>query len=156
MIKWPNDLVIEGRKTGGILTEMSVSQTKIDYVIIGIGVNVNNSGFSGNLADTATSLKLAAGHMVDKHDVMDAVLTTFEKNYAIFLKTEDLSGLQSDYNSILANRDREVRVLDPVRPFEGIARGINAGGELLVEKPDKSMENVYAGEVSIRGGSSYI
>lgn len=156
MMKWPNDLILSGKKICGILTEMSASRTKINYVIIGIGINVNNCVFSAELADTATSLKLASGHAVDKCEIMNAVFDAFEKNYNIFLKTEDLSGIQEEYNKVLVNRDREVRVLDPVNPYEGIARGINKIGELLVEKPDKTVEKVYAGEVSIRGVSSYI
>lgn len=155
-IKWPNDLVIEGKKICGILTEMSAGQEGIRFVIIGIGINVNNAGFPEELRERATSLKLEKGVDIEKKKIMDAVITAFLKNYDEFVKTEDLSGLVEEYNQILANKDRQVKVLDPKAPFEGVARGINTSGELLVERGNGKVTAVYAGEVSIRGIHSYI
>lgn len=155
-IKWPNDLVIGEKKFCGILTEMSASRQGIRFVVIGIGINVNNSSFPGELQGKATSLKLEKGTVIDKEVILDAVMTAFVKNYKIFLKTQDLSGLVEEYNRILVNRNRPVRVLNPANPFEGVAQGINTSGELLVERADGSVTAVYAGEVSIRGASSYV
>lgn len=155
-IKWPNDLVIKGKKICGILTEMSAGQDGIRFVIIGIGINVNNTSFPEELRDRATSLKLEKGEVIDKNKILDAVITAFLRNYDKFIKTEDLSGLVEEYNQILANIDRQVKVLDPKNPFEGVARGINTSGELLVERGDGEVIAVYAGEVSIRGAHSYI
>ena len=72
------------------------------------------------------------------------------------METGDLSGLQDAYNEILANRDRQVRVLDPKAPFEGVALGINERGELLVRQENGTVSEVYAGEVSVRGLYSYV
>lgn len=155
-IKWPNDLVINGRKICGILTEMSAGQYGIRFVVIGIGINVNNSSFPAELQEKATSLRMETGESIDKKLILDGVITAFSRNYKRFLLTEDLGGLVEEYNQILANRNRQVRVLDPKEPFEGVARGINTSGELLVERADGSITPVYAGEVSIRGLSSYI
>lgn len=155
-IKWPNDLVIEEKKFCGILTEMNADRQKIRFVVVGIGINVNNSAFSGELQGRATSLKLEKGTVIDKDVILEAVMAAFEKNYKIFLKTQDLSGLVEEYNRILVNRSRPVRVLNPVNPFEGVAQGINTSGELLVERADGSVTAVYAGEVSVRGASSYV
>lgn len=155
-IKWPNDLVIEGKKICGILTEMSAGQEGIRFVIIGIGINVNNAGFPEELRERATSLKLEKGVDIEKKKIMDVVITAFSRNYDEFVKTEDLSGLVEEYNQILANKDRQVKVLDPKAPFEGVARGINTSGELLVERDNGKVTAVYAGEVSIRGIHSYI
>ena len=74
------------------------------------------------------------------------------RHYEIFLQTHDLKGLRDSYAKLLVNRDREVCVLDPKGEFRGTARGINDQGELLVERQDGSIEEVYAGEVSVRGG----
>ena len=85
------------------------------------------------------------------------VLFYFEKYYAIFEQNWDFSGLVNEYNQFLVNRDREVRVLDPKGAFQGIARGINEKGELLVEREsDGEIVLVYAGEVSVRGLYGYV
>ena len=75
--------------------------------------------------------------------------------YADFTDHEDLSGIREEYNSYLANRDRKVRVLDPKDPFDGVAKGIDAEGELLVET-EQGMEKVSSGEVSVRGIYGYV
>lgn len=82
-------------------------------------------------------------------------MEAFEKYYEEFIKTCDLSGLKEEYESILANYDQPVRVLAK-EPYEGIARGITNGGELLVEKQDGTVVEVSAGEVSVRGLYSYV
>ena len=80
----------------------------------------------------------------------------FEENYERFVQTEDLSELKADYEKLLANLNQPVRVLNQNDPYEGTARGINAGGELLVERADGSIEEVNSGEVSVRGLYSYV
>lgn len=159
-IKWPNDVVLRGKKICGILTEMSAGPEGIAYVVVGIGINVNNRIFPPELSDRATSLALEADmpgdRSISRSQVRDAVLDAFDKNYKIFLEHGDLSGLMDAYNGVLANRDREVRVLDEREPFGGIARGINAQGELLVEREPGKTEAVRAGEVSVRGICGYV
>ena len=89
-------------------------------------------------------------------EVVGLVMKHFEENYERFVQTEDLSGLKPDYEKMLANLNQPVRVLDQNDPYEGIARGINAGGELLVERADGTVEEVNSGEVSVRGLYSYV
>ena len=79
----------------------------------------------------------------------------FEKEYEKFVAKEDLSELLEEYNSLLINRDKKVKVLDPKEEGEGIARGINEKGELLVETSLGQIVEVYAGEVSVRGLFGY-
>ncbi len=157
-IKWPNDIVIHGKKTVGILTEMSLSveQDSIHYVVVGIGINVNITSFPEEIQDMATSLYLESGRRVNRSGLMAEVLLRFEQDYEQFLETEDLTGILEDYNAHLVSRDKEVRVLDPKGEFTGISRGMNADGELLVEKEDGSMTRIYAGEVSVRGLYGYV
>ena len=155
-IKWPNDAVLNGHKLCGILTEMSAQIDYINYVVVGTGINVNLPEVPEELKDIATSLLIETGHRVNRAEVIGAVLRAFARNYESFLVRGDLTGLLNAYNEILANRDRQVRVLDPKEPYEGVALGINARGELLVRKADGSISEVYAGEVSVRGLYSYI
>nr|WP_294666903.1 biotin--[acetyl-CoA-carboxylase] ligase [uncultured Blautia sp.] len=154
-IKWPNDVVVSHKKICGILTEMGVRDGKIDYAVIGVGINVNIREFPEEMADKATSLYLEAGQEFDRSRIPGLVMEAFEEYYEKFAATCDLSGLKDEYESILANYNQPVRVLAK-EPYEGIARGITDGGELLVEKEDGTMAIVSAGEVSVRGLYSYV
>ena len=154
-IKWPNDVVVSHKKICGILTEMGVRDGKIDYAVIGVGINVNIREFPEEMADKATSLYLESGKEFDRSQIPGLVMEAFEEYYEKFAATCDLSGLKEEYESILANYDQPVRVLAK-EPYEGVARGITDGGELLVEKTDGTIVAVSAGEVSVRGLYSYV
>ena len=154
-IKWPNDVVVSHKKICGILTEMGVRDGKIDYAVIGVGINVNIREFPEEMADKATSLYLESGRKFDRSQIPGLVMEAFEEYYEKFAATCDLSGLKEEYESILANYDQPVRVLAK-EPYEGVARGITDGGELLVEKTDGTIVAVSAGEVSVRGLYSYV
>ena len=154
-IKWPNDVVVSHKKICGILTEMGVRDGKIDYAVIGVGINVNIKEFPEEMADKATSLYLESGKEFDRSQIPGLVMEAFEKYYEKFAATCDLSGLKEEYESILANYNQPVRVLAK-EPYEGVARGITDGGELLVEKTDGTIATVSAGEVSVRGLYSYV
>lgn len=155
-IKWPNDLVMNGKKICGILTEMSVEQSRIDYLVIGVGINVEKQEFEPELVDKATSLEAECGQVISKSELLADIMQAFEEEYEAFLETCDLSGLRERYNYCLVNCGREVRVLDPQGEFSGIARGINECGELLVEQEGGTVTAVYAGEVSVRGIYGYV
>lgn len=155
-IKWPNDLVINGKKICGILTEMTLEQTRIKNVIIGVGINVEKQSFAAELVDKATALESECGQKLRKDKLLAEIMLAFEEYYEIFVKTCDLTGLQKEYNAYLVNCEKEVCVLDPKGEFRGIARGINSAGELLVEKKDRTITAVYAGEVSVRGIYGYV
>ena len=158
-IKWPNDVVVNKKKVCGILTEMNVELDYIQYVVIGVGINVNNNSpeeFPEGIRQTATSLKIESGMQISRAALLERVLAHFEKNYNIFTKTLDLSALMEAYDSRLLNLNAEVRVLDPKGEYTGIARGIDPTGELLVEKENGEVVPVYAGEVSVRGLYGYI
>ena len=155
-IKWPNDVVASRKKICGILTEMSVEEGRIRYVVIGVGINVNLESLPEELSDKATSLYLETGKIFDRNRILAGVMEAFENNYEKFTKTCDLSLLKEEYNRMLANLGQPVRILDPLKPFEGIARGINEKGELLVEMEDGRETAVSAVEVSVRGLYSYV
>ncbi len=157
-IKWPNDLVMNGKKVCGILTEMRMNQSCIDHVVIGVGVNIKDRVFLEELQDKATALETVCGPDVSicPTRLLEAVLKTFEDLYEEFVAAGDLGPLLKEYNGLLINRDREVKVLDPQGAYNGIARGITNTGELIVELSDGACREVFAGEVSVRGIYGYV
>lgn len=155
-IKWPNDVVISRKKICGILTEMGTKGNEIDYVLIGVGINVNLKEFPEEMQDKATSLMLESGREFDRSQIIGLIMEQFEENYEKFIKTCDFTYLMEDYERILTNMGQSVRVLDGKKSFEGISRGINKKGELLVERKNGTISEVCAGEVSVRGLYSYV
>ena len=155
-IKWPNDLVIDGKKICGILTEMSTIEGRIRSIVVGCGINVNTESFPEELAQTATSLYLAGGCKVDREKLIAAVMNAFEADYGRFQQTGDLSLLKADYEAHLINFGRSVTVLAAAGSFQGISRGITDTGSLLVETADGSLREVLSGEVSVRGVYGYV
>ena len=155
-IKWPNDVVIDGKKISGTLTEMSMELGAIHYIVIGTGINANVTEFPDEIKDTATSLILEKGEKVDRAAIICAHMEAFEDFYDRFMEYGDMTLLREDYQELLVNQDKTVRVLEPGHEYTGIARGIDEMGQLLVEKEDGSIVKVYAGEVSVRGVYNYV
>ena len=154
-IKWPNDIVVNGKKVCGILTEMSAQFDYINHIVIGIGINVHNESFPEEIEKMATSLYLESKKKFHRAEIIEKVLEYFENYYELFLKTEDLSSMVKEYDSLLVNRNANVKVLDLKEPFEGKAKGITATGELIVDTWE-SRKLVSSGEVSVRGIYGYV
>ena len=160
-IKWPNDIVVNGKKVVGILTEMSMTpeMNEIQFLVAGVGVNVNQESgeeFPEGLRGTATSLKMESGQQFDRAGLLARILEQFEQDYETFERTVNLSGLRARYESRLVGRNAAVRVLDPAGEYTGISRGITETGELVVERETGETVLVYAGEVSVRGLYGYV
>ena len=154
-IKWPNDIIVNGKKICGILTEMSTEIDAINYVVVGIGINVSNQKFESEAAEIATSLAIESGKVIHRTKLIEAVWEQFEIYYDKFCRTGDLSEIREEYNAYLVNMDRKVRVLDPKEPFTGISKGITEKGELIVILGDEA-RLVSSGEVSVRGIYGYV
>lgn len=154
-IKWPNDIVMNGKKICGILTEMSAQFDYVNHIVIGIGINVHNESFPEEISQIATSLYLETGEHLNRAVLIEDVLEQFEIYYDIFMKTEDLSSLVKEYNSHLVNMHQTVKVLDLKEPFEGKAMGITPRGELMVDTWE-CRKLVSSGEVSVRGIYGYV
>lgn len=155
-IKWPNDIVLNGKKLVGILTEMSTEIDFINHVVIGVGINVNIESLPGELGDKATSLRIETGHTLKRSKIIATVMRQFEKYYALFLETMNLEKMQEAYNRLLVNQNKEVRILGAKEEYNAFALGINTEGELLVRREDGSVETIFAGEVSVRGVYGYV
>ncbi|MCR4715773.1 MAG: biotin--[acetyl-CoA-carboxylase] ligase, partial [Lachnospiraceae bacterium] len=156
MIKWPNDIVVNGKKVCGILTEMTADMDRIEQVVVGIGVNVNMLEFDDSIKTTATSLRIESGDIIKRSSIIVKMLSYFEKYYDIFVKTEDLSGLVDAYNDLLVNRDKEVRVIEKNNEWNAKALNINEKGELVVVDDEGKVKTIMSGEVSVRGIYGYV
>ncbi len=153
-IKWPNDLVINGRKVTGILTEMSIAPDVVNSVIVGIGINVNMDAFPEELEPMAISMKMVTGVHYHRAEVIRRVLAAFEKYYDKFLETGDLTFMREAYNARMVHVDKTISIHEYKRTWQAVSKGINTLGELIVE--DAEGEHVIrSGEVSIRGIYGY-
>ncbi len=156
LIKWPNDIVINGKKVCGILTEMNAQFDYINHIVVGIGINVHNESFPEEISQMASSLMIeAGGKRFHRAQIIAETMSYFEQYYDTFLKTQDLSALVREYDELLVNMNKAVRVLDPKEPFDGKAMGITPKGELIVDTWE-SRKLVSSGEVSVRGIYGYV
>ena len=183
-IKWPNDIVINGHKITGILTEMSTEMSEIQYIVTGIGINVNQMDFPEAIREHASSLRLELARSrqerealpgkqpeealcavheperVDRNALISRFGNAFEQYYERFLAAESLAPLREEYESMLVNCGRQVRLVDA----EGnatdetyyTALGINEIGELRIRDDNGEEKTVRAGEVSVRGIYGYV
>ena len=155
-IKWPNDLVVQGKKVCGILTEMSMEEGRISFIVPGIGINVNNNHFPEELCEKAISLFMLTGSKVNRAALAAAVCRSFEKYYEDFLEKGNLSGIKDTYNDHLVNRNQQIVISDGAGSFTCISEGINENGALMVQKEDGTKEAISSGEVSVRGIYGYV
>lgn len=150
-IKWPNDLLLEGRKMVGILTELSAEIEQIHYVIVGIGININiaKQEFPLDLQESATSLQDFSGRSWRREKIVAEILAEIEKLYDHVLENgfAEVFRLWKEMNITLGS---EVRVLCGDGFYEGVATDLDASGALWVQKNDGTKELVQAGDVSIR------
>ncbi|MBQ9589005.1 MAG: biotin--[Butyrivibrio sp.] len=155
-IKWPNDVVIAGKKICGILTELHMNpDNTINNVVIGVGINVNMTDFPDDIKDIAGSIYSTTGVKLDRSMVVACCMKRFEENYEKYIETYDLRLLKDDYERRLINRRKIVKVLDPKGEYEAIAHGITNTGALIVSDEEGNEYEINGGEVSVRGLYSY-
>lgn len=154
-IKWPNDVLVNGKKVCGILTELSAQMDELNYIVVGIGINANIEQFPDEVKDKATSLLAETGVSTDRIGLLCRVLEHFEHDYEIFKKTEDFSALMEEYNGFLAHFGQEIKVVRGNDEYICKSGGINRRGELIVEDSLGRTQEIFSGEVSIRGIHGY-
>ncbi len=155
LIKWPNDIVADGRKLCGILTEMSAEPDKVNYVVVGIGINVNNDSMTEDISNVAVSVKMLTGREYRRDRIIAAVMKWFGIYYGEFLKTESLKNLRDEYNKYLIHMGKDVEIIRENTKYRMKSLGIDDNGELIVER-DGNIETVISGEVSVRGVYGYV
>ena len=147
-LKWPNDLLLNGKKLGGILTEMHAEPNAVRFVIVGIGINVSQEKFPGELAGTATSLHKETGRAHSRLEVLVKLLSQFETDYNRFLLEGAPYVVQRfQLISSFAN-GRRVKVDTGADSYVGTTAGLSAEGLLIVRKEDGASTTVIAGDVS--------
>lgn len=154
MIKWPNDIVIDGKKICGILTEMSAEINMVNYVVCGIGVNVNTESFDDDIADKATSMFIESGHKYVRNELIAKLLNEFEYYYKKFLDG-GLSAILDEYKKCCVTLGREVNVIFKNETVRGTAVDVDENGSLAVQT-ENGIIHVTSGEVSVRGIYGYI
>jgi BirA family biotin operon repressor/biotin-[acetyl-CoA-carboxylase] ligase len=146
-IKWPNDLLLDGKKLGGILTEMESESDRIRHVVVGLGLNVNNPGFPPQLAATATSLALATGKTYARVDLLKAWLEEFEGLYERFLH-QGFPEILEEWKAAAVTLGQAVTVRQGPRTIAGQALDVAADGALLLRTADGDVVRVTSGEIA--------
>ena len=150
-IKWPNDIVIGGRKICGLLLEMDATAQKVSSIVAGVGINVHQRQFDEEIAHTASSLDLMVGGRVSRSEIVRAFLTEFEQTMA--LEDEEM---MNAYRARSATIGQRVQVISLSGTYEGAAQGITESGSLLVEDETGVVREVLAADVSVRGIMGYV
>ena len=154
-IKWPNDIILNSKKVCGILTEMSSEIDVVNYIVIGIGINVNCTEFPDDLKEKATSLQLELEKPVDRKKLLASLLNNLE----IYYKEYEEKGFESLRPLILENSitiGKEVRVIYTDREIRGQAIAIDKEGKLVIKTEKGEKMAILSGEVSVRGLLDYI
>jgi len=147
-IKWPNDILIRGRKAVGILTELSAELDRVRHVVIGIGVDVNAESFPGELAAVATSLALAAGRRFSRGDIAAAILQELDHDYARITKGE-FAALAEEWEQQCVTLGQRVQIHIGNRTVSGRCESLDNDGALLVRTDHGHLERIIGGDVVV-------
>lgn len=150
-IKWPNDVLLEGKKVAGILTEMESEIDRVHHVITGIGVNLNTRRFPRELREKASSLLLLTGRPVDRARFAAGLLAALEARYGRYLAV-GFASVRTEWESYSCLTGTEVRVQGPGGEVAGRVLGLDDDGALRLRGPGGGITRVVAGEVTVRGG----
>ncbi|NPV79592.1 MAG: biotin--[acetyl-CoA-carboxylase] ligase [Firmicutes bacterium] len=152
-IKWPNDIMLYGRKICGILAETRNGTGSIEFIVLGIGVNVNQDGddFPPDLKESAGSLLMAAGHPFDRISVLQSILTRLETWYDIW-QERGFSPIHREWKIMCPLLGKTVKLIDKKEEIIGEAFDVDHEGALLIKMGDGSIRRFRYGEVSLRGG----
>ena len=150
MIKWPNDIYVENKKIAGILTEFSVSKKKIDYAVVGIGINVNWKPEKNDaLLYPATSLLNETKKKWSRNILLVKILKAFEKNYKL-TNSNKIEGLYKRWNELSMVLGKEVDILSEKESIKGRAVRIDEKGSLVIVDNKQNEKVILSGDVSLR------
>lgn len=147
-LRWPNDLLLSGKKCGGILTEMHAEPDRVHFVVVGIGVNVNHASLPADIAGLATSLRLITGKTYSRLQVVVRLLGKLETYYNLFL-TEGPSPIVMRFNEVSSfARGKRVRISTPTETYTALTEGLEPHGLLRVRRDDGRLDTVISGDVA--------
>ena len=157
-IKWPNDIIIDGKKVCGILTEMHADIDRIHYVVVGMGINVNmtQKDFPTDISSTATSLRIALNRSLDRRQLIALIMEEIEEVYLKYLENRDFEQILHQCRQYSVTLNRSVKVIGRDSTIEGIAIDFDEDGALLVKTHDGNIIKVMSGDVSVRGEQGYV
>jgi BirA family biotin operon repressor/biotin-[acetyl-CoA-carboxylase] ligase len=149
-LKWPNDVLLEGKKFCGILTEMTAEPTRVRHVVVGVGMNVNQTVFPKELSDVATSLRMVTGTVGSRVELAAALLKSLDREYRALVADPNarVSILRRFQERSSWARGREVRV-EENGELEGVTEGLNPDGFLQI-RTDRGLRTVLSGTVRAR------
>lgn len=148
-IRWPNDLLVGGRKFCGILTEMHAEPDRIHYAVVGIGINVNQSKMPADLAATATSLRIENGKTHSRFELLIRLLQYFDRYYNQFLADGAPPVLRRFAQVSSYYEGKRVRITTATETFTGVTAGLEPSGVLRVARDDgRGTEAVLSGDVA--------
>ncbi len=155
-IKWPNDIIVSGKKLCGILSEMAAEPDKLEYAVVGIGVNVNRppEDFPDELKARATSLFAESGKRLKRADVIRAIIAEADTLYADFMKVGEGAFISEFKENCITLRSR-VSVSGAVSAV-GTAEDMDESGALIIRDDAGNRIRVMAGDVSVRGIMGYV
>ena len=147
-VKWPNDLMLKGKKLGGILTEMHAEPSLVRFVIVGIGINVNQEKFPNELGGIATSLRAETGKHQSRLELLARLLREFEADYHHFLR-EGSKAITEEFARVSSYaQGKKVRVTNGSETYVGVTAGLRPEGLLQVQREDGALVTVLAGDVT--------
>lgn len=156
LIKWPNDIVVNGKKVCGILTELAGELNEISYLIVGVGINANIKNFPEEVRDKATSLAIEKEGDISRKMLICSVLENFEVLYYDFIERGTLEKTLDICRKYSAVLHKQIRVIQGKQQKNGIALEITEEGYLRVKLDEEEETVILSGEVSIRGAEGYI
>jgi BirA family biotin operon repressor/biotin-[acetyl-CoA-carboxylase] ligase len=146
-VKWPNDVLIGGRKVGGVLIDIRFADSEVEYALVGVGINVNfDPEQYDEISSSATSLKREAGRELSREEVLAAFLERLEKLYTAARRGESA---YDAWKSRLETLGRQVTVRLDGGVEEGVAEDVDAEGNLLLRRDDGSIVPLAAGDVTL-------
>lgn len=150
-IKWPNDLLMDGKKFCGILTEMNAEMDKVHYLLVGIGINVKTppDHFPKELKSLATSLCQWTKQTISRLALIRQMLVEFEKFYSVWLQS-GFEPVLEEWKKRCVTLDCPVRISTPKESWEGWAEDVKTDGSLVLRFPDGTRQSFMTGEVSLR------
>ncbi|MEF9934800.1 MAG: biotin--[acetyl-CoA-carboxylase] ligase [Clostridium sp.] len=154
-IKWPNDIILNGKKVCGILTEMDGEMDKLNYIIVGMGINVNQSSLSSEIDHKATSIFIEKEVETQRKKIIASILNSFEINYEKF-KVSGISAFVNELKSSSALIGKIVNISNPFKTYTAKVIDIDNEGYLVVEDESGKIQSVVGGDISIRGKESYL
>ncbi|MBS7528800.1 biotin--[acetyl-CoA-carboxylase] ligase [Fusibacter paucivorans] len=155
-IKWPNDIILDDKKVCGILTEMSAELNHINYLVLGIGINVNQIEFPAEIQEKATSLKNVGGQDYNRLEIVVKFIEIFSKYYRLLIEENDFGTVIEYVVRKSATLDREVDVTAGANKRRVFAKDIDENGNLIVINESGEEEAIFYGEVSVRGINGYV